>query len=117
MMTRLAVWHRNASTGARLYRRTPSALRRPEPWLRVGAVLFVLWFGGMFLALGVLGRRAESATPAASIPPAAFHAYFLAAALGVLGLGLLLTRRYRPGLGVVAGMLAVGQAATFAAVV
>lgn len=47
----------------------------------------------------------------------AFHAYFVAAALGALGLSLLLTRRYRLGLGLMAGMLAVGQLATLAVVV
>ena len=114
MMHRLAVWQRNLSAGTRLYRRTPVVLRRPAPWIRLGAVLFVLWFGGMFLALGMLGRRGAAT---AATQPVAFHAYFVAAALGALGLGLLLTRRYRLGLGLMAGMLAVGQLVTIAAVV
>ncbi len=117
MLTRLSLWHRGLGAGARLYRRTPVPWRRPQPWFRLAAVLFVLWFGAMFLALGVLGRRGGSATAAATIPPGAFHAYFLAAALGLLGLALLLTRRYRLGLGLIAGMLALGQLVTIAAVV
>ena len=116
MMTRLAVWHRSLSTGARLYHRTPTGLRRPEPLARIGAALFALWFGGMFLALGLLARRSFAAATA-HLPPFLFHAYFLAAGLGMIGLGFLLTRRYRVGLGLMAGMLAVGQLVTIAAVV
>ncbi len=115
-MTRLAGWHRSVATGTRLYRRTPAGLRRPKPVARIGAAVFVLWFGGMFLALGLLTSR--SLTPAtAPLPPALFNAYFLAAALGVLGLVGLLTGRHRLGLGLVLGMLAVGQVVTVAAVV
>ncbi len=114
MMTRLTAWPRTLRAGTRLYRRTPVVLRRPEPWVRLVGVLFVLWFGGMFLALGVLGRRGAAT---AATQPVAFHAYFVAAALGALGLSLLLTRRYRLGLGLMAGMLAVGQLATLAVVV
>jgi hypothetical protein len=116
MMTRLAVWHRSVSTGARIYRRTPVSLRRPEPLARIGAAAFALWFGGMFLALGLLGSRSFSAD-AASLPPLFFQGYFVAAALGVVGLGFLFTRRYRVGLGLMAGMLAAGQIVTIAAVV
>lgn len=82
MITRLALWPRRLVSGARLYRRTPVALRRPEP-----------------------------------LPPLYAHGYFAAATLGVIGLGFLVTRRYRVGLGLVAGMLAVGQLVTIAAVV
>ncbi len=70
----------------------------------------------MFLALGLLGRRSVTADPE-SLPPLYAHGYFAAATLGVIGLGFLVTRRYRVGLGLVAGMLAVGQLVTIAAVV
>jgi hypothetical protein len=116
MITRLAVWPRRLVSGTRLYRRTPAALRRPEPLARMGAVVFALWFGGMFLALGLLTRRSVTAATA-PLPPLLFHSYFLAAGLGVIGLGFLLTRRYRVGLGLMAGMLALGQMVTIAAVV
>jgi hypothetical protein len=116
MMTRLALWPRRLVSGARLYRRTPVALRRPEPLARIGAALFAAWFGGMFLALGLLGRRGVTADPA-SLPTLYAHGYFVAAALGVVGLGFLLTRRYRMGLALMAGMLAAGQLVTVAAVV
>lgn len=116
MMTRLAVWPRRLGAGARLYRRMPARLRRPEPVARLGAALFVLWFAMMFLALGLLtGREATGA--GAPFPPFYDLAYFLAAALGGLGLALLLTHRYRLGLGLIAGMLALGQLVTIAAVV
>jgi hypothetical protein len=75
----------------------------------------VLWFGGMFLALGVLTSRSFTAGTA-PLPPAVFHAYFVAAALGMIGLVGLLIRRYRLGLGLVIGMLALGQVVTVAAV-
>lgn len=116
MMTRLALWQRSLVTGARLYQRTPASLRRPLPVARVGAVLFSLWFGGMFLALGLLTRRSITAATA-PVPTFFFYAYFLAAGLGVVGLGFVLTRRYRVGLGLMAAMLAVGQLVTVAAVV
>lgn len=116
MMTRLALWHRSLATGARVYQRTPARLRRPEPVARIGAVLFAVWFGGMFLALGLLTRRSITAVTA-PVPTFFFHAYFLAAGLGLVGLGFVLTRRYRVGLALMGGMLAVGQMVTVAAVV
>lgn len=77
MMTRLTAWPRTLRAGTRLYRRTPVVLRRPEPWVRLVGVLFVLWFGGMFLALGVLAGVARRppppspwrSTPTSSPPP------------------------------------------------
>jgi hypothetical protein len=89
--------------GMRLYRRTPPWLRRPEVALRVASAAVVVWFGVLFVALGAHAARMAD-------PAWIQVGYGAAAALGVAGLLVLLTRRVRAGGALIAAMVVVGQA-------
>jgi len=100
--------------GMRVYRRTPSRLRRPEPALRLGVAALCVWFSMLFGILGLLAGRAVITTQPDHRVLWSFG-FYGAAVLGPIGLGLFLTRRYRVGLGFIAAMLLTGQAVAIAA--
>lgn len=108
---------RQVLAGARLYQRTPSRLRRPEPAMRLAVAGVVGWFSLFFVALAVLVARVAPA--AAPIRGGAWLSagYLVAAVLGPIGLGLFVTRHHRPGLILVASMFVAAQAVTLVAVV
>jgi len=93
---------------ARLYRRAPARLRRPEPAARAGVTVASGWFGLLFLCLAVLSHR-SGASPLSTL------GYATAAVLAPLGLGLFLSRRPRVSLAVLGAMLVLGQVVTVTA--
>jgi hypothetical protein len=101
--------------GVRLYQRTPARLRRPEPALRLGVASLSIWFTRLFAVLGVYaGRAVVTSQPDHRVLWS--FGFYAAAALGPIGLGLFLTRRYRVGLGFIAAMLLMGQAVAIATI-
>lgn len=107
-----AAWLRRPAQvrdGLRLYRSTPVWLRRPEVALRLGAAAAVAWFGLLFVALGIHAARVAS-------PAWVVAGYVTATAVGIAGLGVLLTRRPRAGAALIASMLVLGQVVAVASV-
>lgn len=103
------------TSGLRLYHRTPTRLRRPEPAIRLGVAVVSTWFTLLFGALAMFTTR----TPAGTVIHRGSgwaYAYVLAAVLGPIGLMLFLTRRHRAGVSALAAMFLLGQLATFATI-
>lgn len=101
--------------GARLYRRTPPRLRRPEPVARAAVTAGATWCAVVFGALGALASRS---TPALVLPAGVpvGTAFYAVAVLGAAAGAVFWTRRTRVGLRLLAAAAVAGPAVAVAAV-